>query len=63
MLNLNNLRGDYAWELIRRSDTVTLTTAREVEAIMARAFAGEFDADILQPTLAEHKERLERCSK
>ena len=45
---INQKRLDYAFELVRCADTVTLTTCAEVKAIVERALSGEFDADIFK---------------
>ena len=52
------LRVNYAFELIRMGCTVTMFSLDEMNAVVQRAMLGEFDKDIWQPLLADHKERI-----
>lgn len=37
---------DYAMHLVACADTVVLSTCEEVQSLVDRAYAGEFDSDI-----------------
>ena len=52
------LRINYAFELIRMGCTVTMFSLDEMNAVVQRAMLGEFDKDIWQPLLADHKARI-----
>jgi hypothetical protein len=59
----DKLRIDYAFELIAKANTVTTCSLGEMQAIIMRALAGEFDSDILigrnKISLTEHMKLTE----
>ena len=46
MTDLQFKRRQYAWWLVEMSDTVIISTVEEVQSILDRADAGEFDNDL-----------------